>query len=567
MVKGAATNFTNHKNASRIIPAIRGCSLPAKTKAAIALIVGTIFLSTFGYGQSVDDERGASPRPPAQQFRLGKLTFSGNVHTKVSLLLWLIPLNSGDIFDQSKWELGLDQINRLGVFEPVSPSDAVFSFDYSKSLVDVELKLTERDRQRIDLSGGGGTTGGVNVGLDYSNINLSGIGDRLAARVRAGNRERSFGADYSHILLRKTPINVEMSGFFRRLEFVDARTAERSRGPLLIERTAGASFGFSIPVAGSPFRLGSPTRLSFLYSFATTNLIDTFLSQPGGAAQALEQKGIRIASITPALVHETLDRGFDPSTGQRLILAVEVGARFLGGSMNTIRPSVDFSRFFPFGTRESRNPVSSREPRVIGFRIRASHIASAGKPFRPEALSSVGGVPIFKRFFLGGQQEVRGFDVNSIAPLARVERNVIQNGGPPVLLSSELRPVGGDSEVVMNAEYRVPLVWRLSAAAFADFGASFNIRHVGQERVESPGRIEPLGTPVIIETVLQTIDSGLPDYRVSVGAELRIHIPVLNIPLRLIVSANPNAQRRPPPGVSLAAEKRFTFGFGFGRTL
>ena len=235
--------------------------------------------------------------------------------------------------------------------------------------------------------------------------------------------------------------------------------------------------------------------------------------------------------------------------------------------MNTIRPSVDFSRFFPFGTPESRTPGSSREPRVIGFRVRASHIASAGKPFRPEALSSVGGVPIFKRFFLGGQQEVRGFDVNSIAPLARVERNVIQSGVPPVLLSSELRPIGGDSEVVMNAEYRVPLVWRLSAAAFADFGASFNLRHVGQERVESPGRIQPSDTPVIIETVLQPIDSGLPDYRVSVGAELRIHIPVLNIPLRLIVSANPNAQRRPPPGVLLAPEKRFTFGFGFGRTL
>jgi outer membrane protein insertion porin family len=398
-------------------------------------------------------------------------------------------------------------------------------------------------------------------------MNLSGIGDRLAARVREGNRERSFGADYSIMLLRKTPINFEVSGFYRRLEFVDARTTEQSRGPLLIERTAGASFGLSIPVTGSPYRIGSPTRVKFLYSFATTNLMDTFLSQPGGTEQALEQKGIRIASITPALVHDTLDRAFDPSTGQRLVFAVEVGARFLGGSMNTIQPSLDFRCFFPVGPRVNQDPASTRGPRVVGFRGRASHISSAGKPFRPEALSSVGGVPIFKRFFLGGQQEVRGYDVNSIAPLARVERSVIQSGEQPVLLSSELRPIGGDTEVVINAEYRVPLVWRLSAAAFADFGASFNIRHLSQERVESAGRIQPFDTPVIIATVLQPIDSGLPDYRVSVGAELRIQIPVLNIPLRLIVSANPNAQRRLPPGVLLAPEKRFSFGFGFGRTL
>jgi outer membrane protein insertion porin family len=204
---------------------------------------------------------------------------------------------------------------------------------------------------------------------------------------------------------------------------------------------------------------------------------------------------------------------------------------------------------------------------VVGFRVRASQISSVGRRFRPEALSSVGGVPIFKRFFVGGQQEVRGYDVNSLAPLARVDRSAIQNGEEPVLLSSEVRPIGGDTEVVLNAEYRIPLVWRLSAAAFADFGASFNIRHLSPERVESVGSIQPFDTPVVIETVLRPINSGLPDYRLSVGAELRIQVPVFNVPLRLIVSANPNAQRRPPPGVSFAPEKRFTFGFGFGRVV
>ena len=172
-------------------------------RAALTLIIGTLSLCLLGQGQSLNSSGGTSSRSEAQQFRLGNLNFSGNAHTKVGLLLWLIPLNSGDIFDQSKWELGIDQINRLGLFEPISPPDAVFTFDYSKSLVDVELKLTERDRQRVDVSGGGGTTGGFTVGLDYSNINLSGYADRLSARLRAGNRERSFGADYSITLLRK----------------------------------------------------------------------------------------------------------------------------------------------------------------------------------------------------------------------------------------------------------------------------------------------------------------------------------------------------------------------------
>jgi outer membrane protein insertion porin family len=536
-----------------------------------ACVVMTVSVS---YGQEVGTvisnprtaETSSNPaiKPQAKQFRLGKLVFTGNTHTRETFLRWIMPLADGDIFDQSKWELGLEQINRLGLFDPISPNDVSFSFDYLQGTVDVELKLTERGRQRIDLSGGGGTSGGVSIGLDYSNINLSGVGDRLVAQLREGNRERSFGAGYSITLMRKSPITFELSGFYRRLDFVDARTAQDNRRPLFVERTVGTSFGISFPIAGSRYRIGAPTRLSVHYSFASTNLTDTVQTQPAADVRTLEHRGIRLASITPAIEYSSLDRQWDPLSGQQLRVATEVSTRYFGGSFDAIKPLADYRRFFSLGSIEG-----GREPRVVGLRIRLSHIAGVGSPLRPEALSSVRGIPVFKRFFLGGESEVRGYDVNSIAPLARVDRLLTPDGEPPVLLSSEVRPIGGDTQFVANAEYRVPIVWRLSSAAFADFGSSFNLHRLREERFESRTMIQPTAAPATITTVISPLsrDARPPVFRLSLGGELRFLIPVFNVPLRFIVAANPNAQRRPPESGLVAPEKRLFFGIGFGRTL
>ena len=497
----------------------------------------------------------------AQQFRLGRLEIRGNHRTRESLIRRMIPLEEGDIFDTTRWEAGIELLNRSGLFNPVSPSDVAMNPDPFTGIVDVVLNLTERDYQRVDLNAGGGTTGGASVGFDYSNINLTGRADNLAARIRVGTRERTFGAGYSATTLTRFPIRFDFSGLYQRLEFVDARTASSDNRPLFIQSSASASLGASFAISGPRRALAAPTRAGVTYSFTNTRLIDS-IAEPTVMTNELVQNDLRTGSLTPFISHDTLDRSFDPTIGERLVITTEIGARILGGSINTINPAVDYRRFFPL----SRN---SREPRVFAVRARASYISGFGRAFQQQALSTAGGVPIFKRFFLGGESEVRGYDLNSIAPLARVERFLITGGNQPVLISSDIRPVGGDAQLIFNSEYRVPLVWRFSAAAFFDAGASLNVRGLGEERFETATRLEPGGTPATILTVLRGVDAAdrLPNYRVSLGGELRFIIPVLNVPLRLIFAANPNAQRRPPDSTLISPEKRFAFRFGFSRTL
>jgi hypothetical protein len=108
------------------------------------------------------------------------------------------------------------------------------------------------------------------------------------------------------------------------------------------------------------------------------------------------------------------------------------------------------------------------------------------------------------------------------------------------------------------------------AAAFGDFGTSMNLRKLKEERFESTTRIEPQGTTATVLTVLRPLsgdETRFPGYRLSLGGELRFTIPILNVPVRLIFAANPNAQRRLPDSFVVAPEKRFVFRFGFSRTL
>jgi outer membrane protein insertion porin family len=538
--------------------------------AALALIATTA-------GPSMAQTHSGSPLAPpafsstsatpsqAKQFRLGKLTITGNTHTKEFVIRRMIPLTEGDIFNQSLWKLGLEQINRSGLFEPIQQNDVVMKPDDATGLIDVELHLKERDRQRIDLSGGGGTTGGASISLDYSNTNLTGRGDRLVGRARIGTRERSVGATFSTMSYGKLPISFDLSGFFERLEFVNANTLLQGREPLFVERTAGGSIGTFLPLNKSRYTIAATTRAGLVYSFTSTNLADALLMTTA-TPRTLEQGGLRTASLTPLFLHDTLDRELDPQRGERLALGAELGARALGGSLNTFKPYFDYRRFWALGNKNNE----SREPTAIGFRVRASHIRAFGEAFREQALSTVRGVPVFRRFFLGGETEVRGYDVNSIAPLARVDRFVINEANAEPFLSSEVRPIGGDTELLFNAEYRVPIIWRLSSAAFFDIGTSFDARSLVKESFETMTHVQSTGAPVTVLTVLKPLKPGqdfLPRYRASLGGEIRFPIPVLNIPLRLIFAWNPNAQKVVPDGALLAPEKRFAFRVGFSRTL
>ena len=496
-----------------------------------------------------------------RRFTIGRLDFVGNYRTVDPYLRRMVPLDEGEYFDYGRLQEAVERFNRTGLFEPIKPGDIIINYDLAQGTANVELHLTERDVQRVDFSGGGGSIGGFNAGVDYSNISLTGRLDSFAAQMRLGNLEQLASAQYTNTLLTARPVTMSLSGFYQRYKFVEAGSDRR---PLYIQTSGGMSVGATIPLARGRNSLAAATRGSLFYALNFTRLRDLTIGQSTGVSNA-DRDNIRLAGLTPALTRDTLERSFDPIRGLRLTSGVETNGRWLGGNINTARPWTDFRQFFPLNEGLLRG-----ERNVFGYRLRAGHISSYGSPFNAHTLSVIDGVPISNRYFLGGDAEVRGFPLNSIAPLARVDRLLAVGTNPPVLLSSTVQPIGGDTELIANAEYRAPLTRRLSGAAFFDIGSVFNIRGVRAQQFASPAQtFPPVPNTFLITSVrpLGDIDGRLPNYRISLGVELRVMVPVVHVPLRFIFAYNPNAQISPPPATLLAPEKRFAFRIGFGRTL
>src|SRR4030095_15472275 len=134
------------------------------------------------------------------------------------------------------------------------------------------------------------------------------------------------------------------------------------------------------------------------------------------------------------------------------------------------------------------------------------------------SLAFVDGVPSCEPYFLGDEFTIRGYNVRSISPIAPLDtfitsQNVVfatndigtpvvvsglppgaaqigvftgSSGGNVVQLPRTFTSIGGDSQLLGNFEYRIPIVSDfVSLAAFADIGSAFNIRSKGDQQFSS----------------------------------------------------------------------------------
>jgi outer membrane protein insertion porin family len=161
-------------------------------------------------------------------------------------------------------------------------------------------------------------------------------------------------------------------------------------------------------------------------------------------------------------------------------------------------------------------------------------------------------VPFYDRFYLGGPDDLRGFDYTGVGP-----REVSQDG-------SLYEPIGGDTYWFASAEYTIPIIDRLSFAFFYDIG------HVSAKPYSNNGDIVeaspfaplngsrqiPFNTSNYGPFSAGSTDSFSDDF----GIGLRLTIPTLG-PLRLDYGIPIHHDAFNGPG------GKFQFGAGFSRPL
>jgi outer membrane protein insertion porin family len=167
----------------------------------------------------------------------------------------------------------------------------------------------------------------------------------------------------------------------------------------------------------------------------------------------------------------------------------------------------------------------------------------------------------FNRFYMGGENDVRGFPLYTVSPVAFVpyvgtaalyntdgsarQQKTTVNGVTSLTQVTTPIPAyqmvfpGGDTKIVANFEYQVPVFGPLTMAFFFDAGVN-RLSNVSQLKL-NPSRITDLDNqfPEAAFANRAVVAPGTDKIRTSTGIEFRILMPVFNQPFRVYWAYNP----------------------------
>ncbi len=115
-----------------------------------------------------------------KQFFVRRIEFQGNTTTRDKVIRRELALEEGQVYNGNLWELSLLRLNQLQYFEPLKPEqDSEIKQNPQDATVDIMLKVKEKGKNSIGLTGGvSGLSGGF-IGLNYTTNNLFGKGESL----------------------------------------------------------------------------------------------------------------------------------------------------------------------------------------------------------------------------------------------------------------------------------------------------------------------------------------------------------------------------------------------------
>ena len=508
-------------------------------------------------------------------FSVRRIEFQGNTTTRDKVIRRELALEEGGVYNQKLWELSLLRLNQLNYFEPLKPEqDSDIKQNNQDSTVDITLKVKEKGKNSIGLTGGVSGLAGSFVGLNYSTNNFLGLGETLTLDFNIGSFQRNITLGFTEPYAFDRPLQLGFTIYSTKYEYNQAQIAALTVGqPLnLPQNVLNALQDYTQSSTGFTLSAGYALRRSFNRVGLTYSLDNTSITTFSAASEALFEnlafrgisgpnalQGVITSKVVPSFSFSTIDDPMRPHKGQSFYIATEIAG--LGGNVRDIRPITEYKRWFPMKGIH-HNPDGRQS---LGFRLQGSFITGYGGLVAPP----------FQRMYLGGDDDLRGFDIRTLGPYGFIVQNyqlpLVNPDGTtvlkdptnpragvvsvPVPIYSIVIP-GGDTSVISNVEYRIPIAGPVTLAIFNDFGMNMILRP-SQLRIsdQTLGTLNgsTFGCPTLdvafncaggvvagpFQPDMQIVNNSNYVPRMSTGLELQVLMPVVNAPVRVYWAWNP----------------------------
>ena len=414
-----------------------------------------------------------------EQFKLGRLEFTGNTTTKDKVLRREIFLEEGDIMDMETFKQSIYKLGQLGYFKVTDNPD--FKVNQEKKTVDVTIKGNEEGKNDIQFGGGYSEGTGFFLQTQFSTRNFLGEGENFGLSFQRGNRQNFFSLSYADPWFLDTPNSLGVSLFNRTTNFpLSFGYDERSRGGTL-------AYGY---------RLHRFDSISFIYGLERVKSHYEVTAAPDANGNVpiadVSDFNFTQSSIGPSYSYDSRDNPFDVTRGRRVNVGLSYAGGPLGGTIHVFRPTLDFTQFFKL-SRKSSFSVNTSLGYILPLNKNCANSLEEAPQFNNQLC-----VPKGQRFLVGGEYTVRGFEFGSL--------------GPTETFAGVTQIAGGYKQVVGNMEYIYRVNDPLRLVLFADTGWAYG----HNDKID------------------------LSKLRYSTGVELRVFLPVFQFPIRFIYAINPS---------------------------
>lgn len=356
---------------------------------------------------------------------VNRVKIQGNVKTYDNVIRREVRLNEQETYSGRKLRRSQERLQRLGYFEEVNVSTEPTPRDDE---IDVNVNVREAATGTFTAGAGFSTADGVIFNTRVTENNVLGTGRSISFNADLGTQRTNLIASVDDRRFLDTYWSL---GF-------DLLKTQRNLADFDRDLTGGSlSAGYPLEeLLGESFQD---------VSFATKyELLDVEISDvdPDRAAPLVIASEGRTtsSSITPSLMRNTINNPLNPTKGSRQQLSFETAG--LGGDQDFFLLEAANQWYVPLIETEYGDLVFSNRTR-LGYGD-----SNTDDPF-----------PLFKRYFPGGINSVRGFRNRSLGP-KDADGNVF----------------GGAKQVVNNAELIFPLINAagLRGIIFYDIGNAFD---------------------------------------------------------------------------------------------